>query len=181
MSRAEALEQAFKVLREVTRVPWTGREASEWWDRRMAAICAVEQAAHEEGCYKRSEGGPYSCKPVGEQAAPEGREGRLDKYEPWTPEEEADVRKQVHEGNAGRAYYGADWLEDMKLALGTLDNAREREAAAVKWLSEHGRHEVRCDAGSRMPWRENDRAVCSCGLAACVTVRTALPGGPPDA
>jgi hypothetical protein len=49
-----------------------------------------------------------------------------DKYETWTADEEAEVRKQVHEGNAGRAYYGADWLEDMKLALGTLDEAREQ-------------------------------------------------------
>lgn len=46
-SRRAALERAFRVLREVARVPWTGREASEWWDRRGAAIHAVEQAATE--------------------------------------------------------------------------------------------------------------------------------------
>ena len=45
-----------------------------------------------------------------------------DKYDAWTEKELIEVRKQVHEGNAGRAYYGADWLDDMKLALGTIDS-----------------------------------------------------------
>ena len=46
-----------------------------------------------------------------------------------------------------------------------LADARAAAREAQNWLREHGRHEVRCAAGSRMPWRENDRPVCDCGLA----------------
>ena len=54
-------------------------------------------------------------------------------YPAWSALEEAEVRRQVHEGNAGRPYFEADWLDDMKLALGVIDRDREaiREAAEL--------------------------------------------------
>ncbi len=53
----------------------------------------------------------------------------------------------------------AAWIDELR-----ADQERMREALAT-----YGFHGFYCAAWARAPWREEDRALCDCGLAAALS------------
>lgn len=100
----------------------------------------------------------------------------------WPYLQEADcIPNILREHIAIRAVWGKDRVREPEHGRFEPDGEDEitrvkRDLASTRgWLTKHARHEWLCAAGSRMPWRESDRAVCNCGLAEVIpAVRAAL-------
>ena len=136
--------------------------AEESADALEKALAAVEQAAPEEngskpGCLICGE--PIICTET--FCPPHAAIAPPRAYESLAVEQAAPEKDRAE----GFKFERDEAMAREKQLRVDLADARAAIRETQNWLREHGRHEVRCAAGSRMPWRENDRPVCDCGLA----------------